>query len=448
MHPSDLPTHPISAEQSAVYRYNRRWPTSCVYHPSLAVLIRGKLICAALAASLARLAEHHEMLKASFHNGPRGPRAVEHPTTTCELHWNEQPDLSDTDLADLARAEVPQPFDLTRTAFRFVVAVGRDSSLLQLTALEIATDARSNWMLMRDLLKEYARHAGVRATPVHLDGGSYYAFAAAEARTLEKDGAVLRQWHRERLRDAVLAELPLDFDRPKRSAQVKQVENVILRGAEVDAVRAAAMSCEVTVYAFMLAGFQAFLSEATDSPDLVIGCIMSARTSPRMRHVIGYFANVMPIRARIGPTDTFAELARRASTDVGEGLKRVAFPFSHIVGEGILPRSREGLPACRVNFNYLGSAHPDPFLDALLRADPSSRVHLHGLDLAVVDLPVAGGAQTDLQVEVMQGSDQIIIVFSYDPEIFADVTMKRLSADYVETLRRAATDVNGPVTQR
>lgn len=214
MYPPDLPTHPISAEQSAVYRYNRRWPTSCVYHPSLAVLIRGKLSCCALAASLARLAEHHGMLKTSFHNGPRGPRAVEHPTSTCELHWNEQPGLSDPDLADLARADVSQPFDLTRTAFRFIVVTGRDSTLLQLTALEIATDARSNWMLMRDLLKEYARHSGVLATPVHLDGGSYHAFAAAQARTLGRDGADLRQWHRQRLRDAVLAELPLDHDRP------------------------------------------------------------------------------------------------------------------------------------------------------------------------------------------------------------------------------------------
>jgi len=441
MYPPDLPLHALSSEQCAVLAHDRRWRRSGAFHPSLAALTDVRLDRERLAAALDRLAVRHDALRTTFHDGPQGPMAALHPHGVHTLAWTDRPGALDDDLREIARREVFRPFDVARSAFRFVVVAGRDSTLLQLTAQHAATDARSNWMLLDQLLAEYA--AGHDA-PGQPPAGSFFPFAAAEAAVVDgPSGDEIRRRHRERLRGAVTTELLTDRPRPAASEQLGATVKVAVEGADLDAVRRAAQECEVTLYAYLLACFEAFLVRSVGEPDVVLGCVVSART-PRMRDVVGFFANVVPVRCAPAPAESFRSLARRAADDVRDAVALVRFPGSRLIAEGILPPTRSGLTGCRVKFNYLGSARPEPLLDALLRMDGATPVRAHGLDLRVVELPQLGGAHVDLAVHVLAGSGRVLVEFRYDPELFLHTTMQRLAQRYVALLRAAADDVDRP----
>ena len=99
----------------------------------------------------------------------------------------------------------------------------------------------------------------------------------------------------------------------------------------MDKVRSLCSSSGVTVYVFLMAAFQAFLSRYTGQDDIIVGTPMACRDNSRYERTVGYFVNPVPIRADITGDPTFKALLQRVSTTIMSALDYQAMPFSLLV---------------------------------------------------------------------------------------------------------------------
>jgi hypothetical protein len=81
----------------------------------------------------------------------------------------------------------------------------------------------------------------------------------------------------------------------------------------------AAHNC--TLAAVILAATAAYLARMTGARDIIIGMPVAARTSPKLRRVVGFLSNVVPVRVGVVEDASFSSLLRHAGVRVREALR-------------------------------------------------------------------------------------------------------------------------------
>jgi len=473
---------PLSHAQQALWMLHQVDPgRAAAYHTGAALLVHAPLDPAALHRAVDALAARHDALRSTFHaDGATLGRAV-HPRSVAANEVRRAADRPGERLREAARRALDRPFALDAGSFRFVAFDGGEPRfLLLMAAHHIATDALSNWVLLRDLLDLYAAAARGESLPDPAPGGpSYQDFVAAEAALLASPRrAALEEHWLAVCRGARPAELPADRPRsggpggPGTEAEVTGATHRIrLDAGEVAAVRAAAAGCEVTPFAWLLGGFQALVGRSGQPGPFLLGCPSSARTGRAQREVVGNFVNTLLFRADLDAdpvTGTTARaLAHAAQHQVGEGMRAVGYPFSLLARLVNPPRRGAAVPLCRITFNLIGAALPDPLLRALLDpADVDPEDVEDGADLENLEDSAGGAAagsversgvrvtpvalaqsegQLDLAVHLQVTREAITVEFRYDTALFTAAAVGRLADRYRHLLAAVAADPDRPV---
>ncbi|MGW6916284.1 condensation domain-containing protein [Kitasatospora sp. NPDC054939] len=440
----------LSHAEKALWFLYKLAPGSAAYHTGAALVVHAGLDLAALARAVDRLAEQHEMLRSTYTEADGVPVRIVHPVAPVRLEVRETAAAGPAELRELARTAVNEPFGLEQDGpFRFAVLRGAGEEVLLLMAgHHIATDAFSNSVLMRDLFTLYEQAAAGKPLELPPVRSRYDAFVAAEEELLAspRRSELERHWAEIR-QGAAAAELPLDRPRSAASAQAGATYRVELTDAQVEAVRAAAQEAGVTLFAYLLGAFQGLVHRYTRRGTFLIGCPTTARTGSRMRGVVGNFVNTLVFRAAFTRTTTFREAVLAASEQVRAGMGAVAYPFALVARSAAQAGADAGAPLCRITFNLIGTAHPDPLLQLLLDPrDDAPAADWAGLRISPVELPQSEG-QLDLAVHVQQSRRSLGFEFRYDTSVFEPDTIRRLAHQFVRLLDAAAADPDGPVSR-
>jgi hypothetical protein len=437
-----------SHAQQALWFLHRLDPTSPAYHTGAALLVHAPLDPGALERGLIRLADRHDMLRSTFHLTAGVVERRVHTVAQFDLDVRPAPDLDADQLRELARQTLNLPFRLEEAVFRFVLfRLSAERSLLVMAAHHIATDAWSNWVLIRDLLEFYQQEASRH--PVEPPGltGTFEDFVQREAELLASHRYRELVFHWQGIcAGAVPGELPVDYGRAV-STGVGATYRLRLDSDEVAALRAAAAGCDVTTFAFLLGCFQALVGIYGRQRAFLIGCPTSARHGARTRDVVGNFVNTLLFRAEVSRRTTFRDLATDAYRQVGDGMRAVGLPFS-LLPHVVRPARQAGTaPLCRITFNLIGTAHPDPLLRRLLDPDAGGGPVAHaGLMLEPIPVPQSEG-QLDLAVHVQQSRDSLTVEFRYDTGLFELESVQRLAVHYRRLLAAAAAQPDRPMAR-
>jgi hypothetical protein len=439
---------PVSHAQQALWFLHRLEPTSPAYHTGAALLVHAPLDTPSLQRALARLADRHDMLRSTFQQTAGALERRLHPGPALAFERCEAPDLSGGALRELARATLNRPFALDEATFRFVhFGLSERRSMLVMAAHHIATDAWSNWVLIRDLLELYRQETAGDRVELPAVPQTYQDFVRREADLLTSPRyAQLASYWRGICADTPPGELPLDHARTGAGATgAGATLRLRLTGDEVAALRSAAAGCDVTIFAYLLGCFQAVVSIYSRQRRFLIGCPSSARHGAGTRDVVGNYVNTLLFRADVGRRTTFADLARDAYRQVGDGMRAIGFPFS-LLPRVANPSRRDGSAVlCRITFNLIGTAYPDPLLRLLLDPDGGQGpVEYAGLMLEPIPVPQSEG-QVDLAVHVQQSRDSLAVEFRYDTALFEPETIQRLSVHFRRLLVTAAAEPDRPV---
>ncbi|NKS03385.1 amino acid adenylation domain-containing protein [Rhodococcus hoagii] len=93
----------------------------------------------------------------------------------------------------------------------------------------------------------------------------------------------------------------------------------------------------------IVAGFAAYLSRVLGVGDIVLSLPVSARTTALLRRSAGSVSNVVPLRVRVDPSDTVADLVRRVQIEMTGALRHQRFRYEDMLRELPDGEGRTGL---------------------------------------------------------------------------------------------------------
>ncbi len=439
----------LSHAQRALWFLHHLAPDSAVYHTGVALAIRSAVDPPRLAAAVAAAAQRHDMLRSRFHEDcGQGVRSVDR-TAPSGLEVREVPGMSADGLRTAARRALHEPFRLeTEGAFRFVLLRrSAEDAVLLMAGHHIATDATSNWLVMRDVLHAYEQLGEGGSGELDPLRSDYDQYVTRERSLLDspRGEKMERYWH-QLCEGAAAAELPTDRPRPVVSSRAGSTYHLDLTDGRIEGLRELARASEVSLFSVLLGTFQGLLHRFTRQNDFLVGCPTTTRISPPSREVVGNFINTLVFRAAFTPSTTFRQAFKLADQQVRGGLVNAAYPFELLTRGVNRPRTSGGASLCRITFNLIGTQTPDRLLRLLLDGAEGQTAEVAGLTFAPFELPQAEG-QLDLAVNLRQSVDTLAVDFRYDVDLFEPATIERFAGYFTRALDAALAAPDAPVAR-
>ncbi len=305
----------------------------------------------------------------------------------------------------------------------------------------VTADFWSLAVLARELGAFYTdgENAGVPETALH-----YTDFARWQERRLAGPwGEGLWEHWRGRLTGAP----PLDLatDRPRPPAQTfRGAERRMRLGADLaERLQALAAVQESTLFVALLAAWQALLGRHAGQDDFLVGSPTTGRSAPGLggglAGVVGYFVNLVALRADLAGDPTVLEMLERARGVAFDALEHEGLPFA-LLAERLQPERDASRPPLASTVLALQRS-PSPDLAALAAisvGEPGVRLDLGRLSLEAVPLE-SPAAQFDLTLFAAQlGGDldrDLILKLEFNTDLFDGATAERMLARMAELLR-------------
>ncbi len=463
---------PLSHGQQALWFLQRLAPHSAAYTIAAAVRVHGAFDAAALGRALAAVVDRHAALRTTFHDRAGLPVQRVHAALPPGFQVEDAAGLDGRQLAArLGRQVVEPPFDmaagpLLRAA---VLRIAPGEHALALAVHHLVADFGSLAVLFDELGRLYARETGGAAELAAPPDLTYADWVAWQRRRLAGPWGE-RQW--EYWRQALTPlppDLELPTDRPRPAVLTDRGDAVALRlgAGAAAAVRGLAAASSATLFATLLAGFQAVLGRFSGQDDVAVGCPVGGRRgAPGLARVVGYFVNPVVVRADLSRAPTFGELLHRVRSAALGALEHAGYPFA-LLTERLQPaRSTSRSPVFQALFvlqrapraeqaDLAPLALGEEGVDAALGPLAISSLALPGrpaqFDLAL-SLAEAGGAVgaggaggLGALGGVGAAGDDIALSLGFNADLFDRSTATRLAAAFRQLLVAAAADPGAAV---
>jgi hypothetical protein len=289
--------------------------------------LRGSLDESALARALRDLTDRHESLRTTF--SWAGHRLSQRISASAELPFEcvDVDGLSENDLAEQVRIRQRAAIDLSASPAR-VILLRRSPQdhVLLFNIHHLVTDAWSNRLISRDLSKLYtAQCTGVPAElpPVACQ---YRDFLDWQDQHLNRERiAAQQEFWASHLDGARFARLPVAAEAAaERSADVARFD---ITAESLAALRSAARTHRATLFTVLLAAFYCALFESTSQDDLSVGSLFANRLRSEVQETVGFFVNMLALRAQVADREPFTTVLPRVRTTVAQALQYQDIPF-------------------------------------------------------------------------------------------------------------------------
>ncbi len=404
---------PLSQGQRGLWLLHRLSSHSTAYHLAGAMRLHGDIAAQDLRAAFQTLVDRHPALRTTFHDEGGEPFQRIHPTA--DVFFEE---IEDGDLAQIAW----RPFDLAAGPLLRVTLIDRgpDDRVLLVVVHHIVADFWSFGVMAREI-----------AGPVSPELAPLDFARWQEERLAGAEGDRLWAAWRERLADLPPLDLPTDRPRPAEPDERAGLRSLEIGSAVLDDVKALARERGATLFAVLLAAFEALLSRLTGQSDFAVGSPTAGRPSglSGVGDAVGYFVSPVTLRADLSGEPTFSELIDRTRRKVIDALGLQDLPMPLLV-EKLRSEGRE-VDLFRVLFVLHRAPAGLEELVSLALGEAGSRMRLGSLDLEPLPLaPQAAAFDLTLAIGERRGGLGVSLV--YRSELFDATTAAR----WLEHFRR------------
>ncbi|MEV5954539.1 condensation domain-containing protein [Streptomyces sp. NPDC051987] len=431
--PSDTPhSVPLSVGQEAMkvaWQIDPRQWTNIIPVP---LAVDGDLDPGRLRHAVDRLGTAFPHLRGHVTGGPGSHR----------LDWGDAPPIPVTEItSDLARDEAVRlawraPFDLhTGPLARVQLLTGPDWQVLLLTLHHIVADGASVLLLLEALRQAYAG----KPIDVPDDPRALQAHALRSVRLAEHtDGERHRAYWAAELGTGItpltLPATPADPPRPTMLSDV-------LPDDLVSGLRHRAKTSGVSYVTTLMAGYYALLRRHTGASDVLSFLPFHGRTLEETRQQVGYFVNLLPVRARVSAADTYTDVMRRLRERVKSALAHGDLPLPTIMRSAGLvgPQARELTHRSIFQYWHAGLRDGLDVMDLRLDAPGSHAV------LSLQDIESTAGFT--LAVMVREDSAGTHVLWKDPFGALGEPLLKALATDYQDILWTVADDPDTPVAE-
>ncbi|MFT3858791.1 MAG: amino acid adenylation domain-containing protein [Aquabacterium sp.] len=209
------------------------------------------------------------------------------------------------------------------------------------------------WSMMV-LTESMARHVAGDGE-VKVDDGAYLRFAQAQRHWL--DGGAAEEDMAHCLDRLTPLPDPLAFW-PMPAAPDAQREPVGRMRVDVpdrllQAVRQKARDWDASMFTVLLSAYALVLGRTAGQHDLAVGVPVKGRVAPEHQHVIGFFANTLPVRIAWDASTTFEGLVAHVGDRLKEAMQHANLPFERLIQRLPIRRDAQSHPVYQAQFSYV-----------------------------------------------------------------------------------------------
>jgi amino acid adenylation domain-containing protein len=418
---------PLSFAQQRLWFLDRLEPGNHTHNVFRAITWSGPLDTAALRRALSEIVRRHEALRATFPEVDGEPRQKIAPAAELGLPVEAVEDLAHA--RRVAEEESRRPFDLAAgPVFRArLLRCSAEEHVLLLTIHHVAFDGWSMGLLYRELTVLYRAFSLGLPSPLPEPAVQYPDFAA---------------WQRERLTDERLAgelawwrdrldgypgylDLPADRLRPAGGSFRGAMGSFVLTPELSEAVRSLARREGATPFMVLLAAFELLLFRITEQGAFLLGTNVAGRNRTELESVIGFFSEILLLRAKVDRSAPFRELLDQVRRDTLDAQAHQELPFERLVEELQPERHLSHNPLYQVLFVFQNV--------------PGGVVELPGVKLGGLPLE-RGFAKLDLTLDMVERGGGFTGFFEYNTDLFDRETVIRLSGCFLQLLKGIVAD--------
>ena len=429
--------YPLSYGQQALWFLYQLNPDAA-YNTAFAVRICSSLDVKAWRKALQALVDRHPSLRTTFSQREGKPvqsvQETEIPFETISAQgWTE------SELKQQVIQAYQRPFNLEQSPpLRASLFTGAKQDVFLLVIHHIVRDGWSMLLLIDELRQLYLSRTDDLAIPVEAD---YQDYVKWQTERLASDGERLWRYWQRQLADLSVLDLPSDR---ARSSQPKHGGTYTFKLASgTQQLQELAQAEGATLFMTLLAAFQVLLHRYTGQDDIVVGSPTAGRSAAFAR-TVGYFVNLVALRAKFAENITFKAFLAQVRQTVLEAITYQDYPLSLLV-ERLQPQ-RDSSHSSLFNVTFVLIEEPPQFgheVTKLLGSDESAVVDWGGLKLQPFVIPQEEG-QFDLSLEVGEAHG---CVFKYNRNLFDEATIARMAGHFQTLLEGIVANPEQPVSQ-
>jgi len=402
---------------------------SCAYNEAFTVSLAGALDEAALRDAVQAIVDRHDALRATF--DPDGgavrfkPRlALEIPLV--DLTLDAAPDDA---LRRVIQENARTPFDLARGPLVRValIRLAPQRHELLFTSHHIICDGWSTNVILEELGELYsARRRGEAADlPVAASFRAYAAGVHAESDADSSDSSAVEAYWLDQFAERPPA-LDLPTDRPRPA--VKSFRGATLRRTIAPELHRALTHVGArhgcTLFATLLAGFEALLCRLSGQRDVVVGIPAAAQSLLAGQTLVGHCVNFLALRGRFSEDDTFAQFLTETQGTLLGAYEHQQYTYGTLVRKLRLRRDPGRQPLIEAQFN----------LEKI-----GANARFDGLEVAFAPCPKEF-VTFDLFVNVVETPTGLVVDCDYNADLFDEGTIGRWLGHYQTLLAGVVTD--------
>jgi len=425
--------HALSVGQDALWRHYRLNRASSAYNMPMAIRLHPTVDDTALRAAFQDLVDRHDSLRTTIGETNDGSGQA-NPAAHEVLFRSETIAVSDQAFLDAVGESARCPFDLERGPIFHVTLFSNltnGARILLQNVHHIVFDGMSMRVAMDDLLKAYEARVDGRAPQWTAPVASYRDFVQWQRQMLGGDaGARLREyWLTQLAGDLPVPVLPLQPNPAARLANGHARLPCPVAPALFKDLKALARRHQSSLYTVLLAAFQVLLHRYTGQTDVIVGTPVSGRPMSSFDSAVGYFANVLPIRAQLDGATPFAAFLKQLQATVQGAHEHSDYPLLTLRED--LRRAGHADPLFRAAFYFQDWLKPgraprrtSDVADVL--GDVLAHIHQEG--------------EYELILEVVQHADRHTVHFRHDANLFTPSDIGRLGSHYEQVLKAIVED--------
>jgi amino acid adenylation domain-containing protein len=424
----------LSFSQEALWFLDQLTPGQPTFNVTAALRVLGRLDKTALERSVNELVARHESLRTTFAATGGTPEQVIAPDLRLSLETVDLTELPPADREAEAKRraidEARRPFDLTKGPLARVslLRLGEADHAVLLTMHHLITDGWSFSVAGSELTALYTAHLKGHPSPLPTPPIQYADFARWQRDEFQTGAWTkpIESWRR-RLAGVAPLELPTDRPRPSiRTARGAQ-HSVALSPELSEAVRALGRREGITPFMTLLAAFQLVLGKWSGQDDFAVGSPVANRTRKETERLIGYFVNMLALRADLSGNPTVRELLYRVRDVALEAFENQDIPLEILIPAVSPQRDASRSPLFQVMFLLQNNPVPD----------------VGQLDLALAPLDRDQGTGTskfDLALGFEDTPDGYAGSVEFSTDLFDTATIERFSKQYAKLLEILVAD--------
>lgn len=444
---------PLSYGQVALWHIQRLMPANPVYNVCSAWQVLSELDLVALKKTFQWLVDRHPSLRTTYFLRDREPLQMIHPSQKAHFKIHQASDWTDEELEAEISREVLRPFDLEKgPLMRTNIFLREEGKHIGLNSFHhISVDLMSSSMLFDEIGTLYPSAKQKKSPPPPLSIGNYIDFVRWQREMLAgpKGEELWGYWKQQFPEKFEPFSLPFELERPPRPSFAGTSFPFKVNKKLTSRIENLARSLQVTLYTFLLAGFQSLLHLYTGSRLFNIRTLTAGRNRPEFERVIGFYANPVVVKAEFPPSLTFRRLLAGTQKNVVRMLANQDFPFEFLMEKLSFGRGVQYNPNPEIMFTL---QTPQKFITATLDQNQASadgifapgrtgiRLNLGGLIVEKLN-PKQTVTLNDLALEMAQAGNELSGAIHFRTDLFVPGSISEMAENYKELLAFMADNI-------